>query len=127
MDYVDEQDVRVLPAAQLRLNERQAAVEAVDSVMERPEGPPEESKIDDQPVVPALGEPSRKRRRNAIYLIKGSDDEKKVLDIGATHLLESVTEQLDSGGAALDGEEEHPPTNVESEDAEPAENSKKEG
>lgn len=84
----------------------------------------EESKSE-QPI-----EPLRKRRRGAIYLAKGSDEEKKVLDIGATFLLESVTEELESGGLAVVGEEEEqtlppPPPHVESEEAELA--SKKEG
>jgi hypothetical protein len=72
-------------------------------------------------------EPLRKRRRGAIYLAKGSDEEKKVLDIGATFLLESVTEDLESGGLLVVGEEDEqtlppPPPRVESEEAELASN-----
>ena len=39
-------------------------------------------------------EPLRKRRRNAIYLQRGSHEEQQIRDIGARHLLTMISETL---------------------------------
>jgi len=62
----------------------------------QPEAQPEAAAVaaaaeaaDEQPAQ----QPPPKRRRNAIYLPKGCDEEKKIREIGVTHLLNAVVSE----------------------------------
>ena len=53
-----------------------------------------------------LGEPLlRKRRRNAIYLQRGSHEEQQIRDIGARHLLTMISETLPEAVSLVENSE----------------------